>query len=151
MLGYVDGDKVVYYRASTKRHTERSEFDVSSLSDLPKVEILYSYIQPSPALVKALVADGARGIVFAGTGAGLISSSERDALTPVIALPAESRPLLVRSNRTGNGRVVGRDDYDKMGLIPADNLNPQKARILLMLALTRTRDRQEILRMFEQY
>ena len=73
MLGYVDGDKVVYYRASTKRHTERSEFDVSSLTDLPKVEILYSYIQPSPALVKALVADGARGIVFAGTGAGLIS------------------------------------------------------------------------------
>ena len=151
MLGYVDGDKVVYYRASTKRHTERSEFDVSTLTDLPKVEILYSYIQPSPALVKALVADGARGIVFAGTGAGLISASERDALAPVIALPAESRPLLVRSNRTGNGRVVGRDDYDKMGFIPADNLNPQKARILLMLALTRTRDRQEILRMFEQY
>ena len=151
MLGYVDGDKVVYYRASTKRHTERSEFDVSSLTDLPKVEILYSYIQPSPALVKALVADGARGIVFAGTGAGLISSSERDALKPVVALPAESRPLLVRSNRTGNGRVVGRDDYDTMGFIPADNLNPQKARILLMLALTRTRDRQEILRMFEQY
>ena len=151
MLGYVDGDKVVYYRTSTRRHTERSEFDVSGLTDLPRVEILYSYIQPSPALVKALVADGARGIVFAGTGAGLISSSERDALQPVIALPAESRPLLVRSNRTGNGRVVGRDDYDKMGLIPADNLNPQKARILLMLALTRTRDRQEILRMFEQY
>ena len=151
MLGYVDGDKVVYYRASTRRHTERSEFDVTSLTDLPKVEILYSYIQPSPVLVKALVADGARGIVFAGTGAGLISSSERDALAPVIALPSESRPVIVRSNRTGNGRVVGRDDYDKMGLIPADNLNPQKARILLMLALTRTRDRSEILRMFEQY
>jgi L-asparaginase type II len=151
MLGYVDGDRVTFYRASTKRHTDRSEFDVSALSDLPKVDILYSYIQPNPVLVKALVADGARGIVFAGTGAGLLASAERDALAPVLALPAETRPVAVRSNRTGNGRVVGRDDYDKMGLIPADNLNPQKARILLMLALTRTRDRQEILRMFEQY
>ena len=151
LLGYVDGDRVVYYRASTKRHTVNSEFDVSSARALPKVDILYSYIEPSSAFVKALVADGVRGIVFAGTGAGLISATEREALTPLLQQPAESRPVLVRSNRTGNGRVIARDDYDKMGLIPADNLNPQKARILLMLALTRTRDLREIQRMFDQY
>jgi L-asparaginase len=63
----------------------------------------------------------------------------------------ESRPVLVRSNRTGNGRVVGQEAYDKMGMIPADNLNPQKARVLLMLAITRTRDLREIKRMFEEY
>ena len=151
LLGYVDGDRVVYYRASTKRHTVNSEFDVSSAKALPKVDILYWYIEPSSAFVKALVADGVGGIVFAGTGAGLISATERDALTPLLQQPAESRPVLVRSNRTGNGRVIARDDYDKMGLIPADNLNPQKARILLMLALTKTRDPREIKRMFEQY
>jgi L-asparaginase len=151
LLGYVDGDRVVYYRASTKRHTLASEFDVSSLKSLPKVDILYSYIEPSSAFVKALVADGVRGIVFAGTGAGLISAVERDALAPVLKQPADVRPVLVRSNRTGNGRVIGREDYDKLGMIPADNLNPQKARILLMLALTKTRDPREIQRMFQQY
>lgn len=151
LLGYVDGDKVVFYRSSTKRHTTRSEFDVRTLTSLPKVDIAYSYIQPSVAVFKALVADGVQGIVLAGTGAGLISSAERDALAAVLGGPAESRPAVVRSNRTGNGRVVGRDDYDTMGLIPADNLSPQKARILLMLALTRTKDPREIRRMFEEY
>jgi L-asparaginase len=151
LLGYVDGDRVAFYRSSTKRHTMQSEFDVAALKELPKVDILYSYVQPSAALIKGLLADGVRGIVFAGTGAGLISTAEREALTPALIAPVESRPVFVRSNRTGNGRVVGRDDYDKMGMIPADNLNPQKARILLMLALTKTRDPREILRMFNEY
>jgi L-asparaginase len=66
-------------------------------------------------------------------------------------LPAATRPILVRSNRTGNGRVLGREDYDSLGMIPGDNLNPQKARVLLMLALTKTRDLGEIRRMFAEY
>jgi L-asparaginase len=151
LLGYVDADKVSFYRSSTKRHTARSEFDVSRLKELPKVDIVYSYVQPSLAVAKALVADGVRGIVFAGTGAGLLSTGEREALKPFLALPADTRPILVRSNRTGNGRVLGREEYDGMGMIPADTLNPQKARILLMLALTRTRDLADIKRMFDEY
>lgn len=151
LLGYVDGDRVSFYRASTRRHTARSEFDVAGLAALPKVDILYSYVQPSVGLVKALVAEGARGIVFAGTGAGLLSTAEREALTPVLAQAGTARPVLVRSNRTGNGRVVGREDYDRLGMVPADNLTPQKARVLLMLALTRTVDPAEIRRIFEQY
>lgn len=151
LLGYVDADKVSFYRASTKRHTVDSEFDVSQLRELPKVDILYSYVQPSLAMAKALVADGVRGIVFAGTGAGLLSTPERDALAPFLTGPVENRPVLVRSNRTGNGRVVARDEYDKMGMVPADTLNPQKSRILLMLALTKTRDLNEIKRMFNEY
>lgn len=151
LLGYVDADKVSFYRASTKRHTANSEFDVSQLRELPKVDILYSYVQPSLAMAKALVADGVRGIVFAGTGAGLLSTSERDALAPFLTGPIEKRPVLVRSNRTGNGRVIARDEYDKMGMVPADTVNPQKSRILLMLALTKTRDLNEIKRMFNEY
>ena len=151
LLGYVDADKVSFYRSSTRRHTERSEFDVSELKELPKVDIVYSYIQPSLAMAKALVADGVRGVVFAGTGAGLLSTSEREALKPFLGLTANARPVLVRSNRTGNGRVIAREDYDSMGMIPADTLNPQKARILLMLALTKTRDLNEIKRMFDEY
>ena len=59
-------------------------------------------------------------------------------------MPDAPRPVLVRSNRTGNGRVIAQNDYDAMGMVPADNLNPQKARVLLMLALTRTRDLAEL-------
>jgi L-asparaginase len=150
-LGYVDGDKITFYRTSTKRHTVNSEFNIAGVKELPSVEIVYSYVQPSPAMIQALVASGAKGIVFAGTGAGSISSFEKAALKPLLSSPAGSRPILVRSSRTGNGRVVARDEYDAMGMIPADNLNPQKARILLMLALTKTRDPGEITRIFETY
>ena len=151
LLGYIDADKVTFYRAPTRRHTTRSEFDVSNVQALPRVDILYCYIEPNPALIGAVVSSGAKGIVFAGTGAGFLSTVERDALAPVLALPPDRRPVIVRSNRTGNGRVVPRSEYDQMGLVPGDTLNPQKARILLMLALTRTHDLAEIRRMFDEY
>jgi L-asparaginase len=150
-LGYVDGDKVAFYRASTKRHTVSSEFDLDGITELPVVDIVYSYIQPSPVVVEALLASGVKGIVFAGTGAGLISKFEKAALEAALASPAEPKPVLVRSTRAGNGRVVSRKEYDEIGMIPADTLNPQKARILLMLALTRTSDLGEIRRMFSEY
>jgi L-asparaginase len=150
-LGYVDADKVSFYRASTKRHTVHSEFDVSQLTTLPKVAISYTYVEPSTVQIDALVRDKVEGIVFAASGAGILTRFEKTALQSVLALPANSRPVLVRSSRTGNGRVVARDEYDAMGMIPADTLNPQKARILLMLALTKTRDRKEIGRMFSEY
>jgi L-asparaginase len=146
-LGYVDEDKVSFYRASTKRHTVKSEFDVSGLRELPKVDIVYSYIEPSVTVVQALHASGVKGIVFAGTGAGGLSNFEKDAVKAILG----AKPVLVRSNRTGNGRVIGRKEYDELGYIPADTLNPQKARILLMLALTRTSDISEIRRMFAEY
>jgi L-asparaginase type II len=151
LLGYVDADAVVFYRASLKRHTARSEFDVRGLTTLPIVDIVYSYVQPSPTMAQALVSGGVKGIVFAGTGAGLVSTAERDAVKPFLSLPSDRRPVLVRSNRTGNGRVVALPEYDALGMVPADNLNPQKARVLLMLALTRTRDVAEIRRMFAEY
>ena len=90
-----------------------------------------------------------KGIVIAGTGAGGMSDPERAAIKALG--PLETRPVIVRSNRTGNGRVIPRKEYDAEHMVPADNLNPQKARILLMLALTRTRDLAEIRRMFRDY
>ncbi|MEO5739501.1 MAG: asparaginase [Vicinamibacterales bacterium] len=151
LLGYVDEDKVSFYRASTRRHTFNSEFDVSAVKELPKVEIVYSYVEPNTAIIQALVASGARGIVFAGAGAGGLSSFETSALKTLLSSPARSKPVLVRSSRVGNGRVIARNEYDAMGMIPADTLNPQKARILLMLALTKTNDPREIARMFAEY
>ena len=151
LLGYIDEDKVSFYRSTTKRHTLNSEFDVTSLSQLPKVAILYSYVEPDASLIRAAANSGAQGIVFAGTGNGTLSGFEKAVVKEVIALPAASRPALVRSSRVGNGRVTATGDYDAMGVVPADTLNPQKARILLMLALTKTKDSKEIRRMFAEY
>ena len=150
-LGYVDEDKVAFYRASTRRHTADSEFDVSTLTALPKVEIVYSYVEADTAMIDAVVARNAKGLVLAGTGAGALTKFEKATVTALSKLPATARPVIVRSSRVGNGRVLGRPEFDDIGTLPADNLNPQKARILLMLALTKTTDPQEIRRMFDQY
>lgn len=151
LLGYIDEDKVSFYRSTTKRHTASAEFDITSLTTLPKVTILYSYVDPDATLVKAAIAGGAKGVVFAGTGNGALSVFEETALKEVNSMPAASRPALVRSSRVGNGRVIATAEYDALGVIPGDTLNPQKARILLMLALTRTTDPKEIRRIFSEY
>ena len=151
ILGYVDEDKVAYYRATTKRHTSASEFDVTSLASLPKVTILYSYIEPDAALIQAATKGGAKGIVFAGTGNGTLSIFESNAVKEIQGMPAAARPTLVRSSRVGNGRVTPTTEFDAMDIVAADTLTPQKARILLMLALTKTRDLKEIRRMFSEY
>ena len=151
LLGYVDEDKVSFYRATTKRHTANSEFDVTALTTLPKVSILYSYVEPDASLIKAAIASGAKGIVFAGTGNGALSVMEETVLKEVSSMPAATRPALVRSSRVGNGRVVATAEYDALGVVPSDTLTPQKARILLMLALTKTSDIKELRRIFSEY
>ena len=151
ILGYIDEDKVSFYRATTKRHTAQSEFDVANLTSLPKVSILYSYIEPDATLIQAAIKGGAKGIVFAGTGNGALSVFEETVVKEVAAMPAATRPVLVRSSRVGNGRVIATAEYDALGIVPGDTLSPQKARILLMLALTKTADLKELRRIFSEY
>ena len=151
LLGYIDEDKVSFYRSTTKRHTANTEFDVTSLTTLPKVSILYSYIEPDASLIQAAIKSGAKGIVFAGTGNGALSVGEETVLKEIAGMPAASKPALVRSSRVGNGRVIATAEYDALGVIPSDTLNPQKARVLLMLALTKTSDPKEIRRIFSEY
>ena len=151
LLGYVDDDKVAFYRATTKRHTTSSEFDVTALNQLPKVTILYSYIEPDATLIHAAIKGGAKGIVFAGTGNGTLSVVESNAVKEINAMPAATRPILVRSSRVGNGRTTPTAEFDAMGLVASDTLTPQKARILLMLALSKTTDLKEIRRIFSEY
>ena len=148
-LGYVDDDAVSFYKASTKRHTLNSEFDISAITRFPRVEIVYSYAGASLVPLQALVRDGVDGIIFAAPGAGSLSDAERAAVADIAS--QAGCPVLMRSTRTGNGRVKGRESFDVLGMIPTDNLNPQKSRILLMLALTKTRDPVEIARMFSEY
>ena len=149
-LGYVDQDKVAYYRSPEKRHTVKSEFDLHAMPAFPAVEIVYSSVESNaPLIIEALQRSGVRGIVFAATGAGSLSDPERDAVKRSVA---EARgTVFVRSTRVANGRVLARPAFDELGIIAADNLSPQKSRILLMLALTVTTDIAAIRRMFSEY
>jgi L-asparaginase len=150
-LGYVDEDRVSFYKASTKRHTSASEFDVAGVTQFPRVEIVYSYAAASAVPLHALVREGVDGIIFAASGAGSLSEAERSAIEAIVSSSSPKKPIMMRSTRTGNGRVIGRRKFDALGIIPTDNLSPQKSRILLMLALTKTRDAGEIARMFSEY
>ncbi len=141
-LGYTDSDRVVFYRAPLTRHTARTEFDVSKLETLPQVDIVYGYQEASPASIDGLVGAGAQGIVLASG-----SSTYQEALKRAKAKGV----VIVASDRKGAGRVTLHKDGPEKGVITADNLNAQKARILLRLALTKTRDPVEIQRMFDEY
>jgi L-asparaginase len=149
-LGYMQGNKPYFYRQSTRRHTADSEFDVSSLEALPQVDIVYGYANMNRVAIDAFVAAGAKGIVHAGVGDGSLA---RPAVEPALDEAHKKGVAIVRSSRVGNGIVArnGEAKDDEHDFIVSDTLNPQKARILLMLALTRTTDSKEIQRMFYAY
>lgn len=148
-LGYIQAGRPYFYRRPTRRHTAACEFDVRGLASLPRVEIIYGHVGSDAALAHAAVAAGARGIVYAGVGNGGMSAATRAGLTAIAA----GGVVVVRSTRVASG-IVTRDGAvcdDESGFVAADTLNPQKARILLMLALTRTTDTADIQRMFWEY
>ncbi len=148
MLGSVDADgQVAMYRRPLRRHAPFTEFAVDGLGVLPVVEIVYSYAGASGRTVTALVEGGCRGIVFAGMPPGRAAPAQDIEL----ARAASHGVLVVQCSRAGSGRTILRSGDRAKGYVAADNLNPQKARVLAMLALTRTEDRAEIERMFGEY
>ncbi|MET4701507.1 L-asparaginase [Constrictibacter sp. MBR-5] len=147
ILGHADADAVAFYRKPLRRHMPDTEFDVAGLDALPRVDIAYAYAGVDGVAVDAYVAAGAKGIVTAGFAPGSTSPAETDALDRAVAAGV----VVVQSTRAGSGRVTQRANLSSHGFVAADNLNPQKARILLMLALTVTQDRKEIERIFATY
>jgi L-asparaginase len=148
-LGTVANGKVSFYRRPVRAHTTVSEFDVDGLEVLPSVDILYGYAGDNSALVDATVEAGARGIVFAGVGNGNLHPGVEAAL-------AKARQIdvaVVRSSRVQSGRVTLDAEIDdaKFGFVVADDLGPQKARVLLMLGLTQTREPQALQELFFKY
>ncbi|MBB5190501.1 L-asparaginase [Silvimonas terrae] len=148
-LGYIVSGKPQYYRATTKKHTADTEFDVSRLEHLPAVDIAYGSANANTLAIDAFVAAGDVGIVYAGTGDGSLATPVRARLTEL----RQQGVFILRSSRVGNGPTLrnGENDDDKTDFVVSDTLNPQKARILLMLALTKTKDTKEIQRMFYTY
>jgi len=138
-----------FYNSPQWKHTTTSEFDVTNVTKLPRVDILYAYADMPADLIDASVAHGAKGIVMAGVGNGNMNKASLDAA----AKAAKKGVVFVRSSRVATGSV-GRNvevDDDKLNLIASDELNPQKARILLMLALLKPRTNAEIQQLFQTY
>jgi L-asparaginase len=147
VLGHADGDAVAYYRRPIRRHAPNTAFDVSMVDALPRVDIAYSYAGGDGVAVRAFVAAGARGIIAAGFAPGYCPPGDIEALTEAAAQGI----VVVQSTRAGSGRTFRGTKLRQAGFLIADNLNPQKARILLALALTVTADPDEITRMFQTY
>ena len=139
--------KPIFYKASLRRHTAAAEFDISKVTALPRVDIVYLHVNCDDILVRAAVSAGAQGIVIAAFGHGNLHIN----IKPALIKAARSGIPVVRSTRVGNGIVSRSADDTDNKFIAADSLNPQKARILLQLALLRTKSPEEIQRMFDEY
>jgi len=148
ILGYVQDNRIHYYRKEMKRHTFASEFNIFDVSELPKVHIIYGYVGCSSAIVNACVADKAKGIISAGVGRGYQPQEVSEALVKA----REQGVMVVRCSRVKNG-IIPREEHldDKYDYVISNMLNPQKARILLALALSKYQDSRKIQEVFERY
>ena len=166
VLGVVDSDRVVYYRDVVKRHTAKSEFDLAGVTSLPRVDIILVYQGATGDLIKASVDGGAKGIVIATAGAGATASGQSEGFQ----YAASKGVFLVNATRTGSGRIAASrgamptltppagaapaptaPPRPRRSFLAAEDLTPLKARILLMVALTKTQDPDVLQRMFTEY
>ena len=149
--GVINVGNAHFFSKNTTRHSSHSEFSVDGMKvkDLPRVDIIYSYANFGPDVVEFLVKQGVKGIVLAGVGDG----NSTDAVIAALADAAKKGVAVLRSSRTGSGLVVRNVevDDDKLGFIAGMELNPQKARVLLMLGLTKTNDTKALQTMFTEY
>jgi L-asparaginase len=145
ILGVIDRDRVVYYRKVERRHTADSEFDVTAITALPRVDVLLTYQGASGDLIQAAVDAGAQGIVIATAGAGATSGTQGEGMR----YAATKGVPVVITTRTGSGRIAG--GGGRGSTIPGEDLAPIKARILLMVALAKTKDLTELRRIFSEY
>jgi L-asparaginase len=149
VVGVSSYGKNDFYNVPRWKHTTASEFDVASVAKLPRVDILFACADMSPDLIDASVAGGAKGIVIAGVGNGNMNKASLDAA----ARAAKKGVVVVRSSRVVTG-TVGRNvevNDDEMNFVASDELNPQKSRILLILALLKPRATAEIQDLFYNY
>lgn len=148
-LGYIFNGKVHYNQSPLKKHTTQSVFDVSNRSSLPKVGIVYSYSNIEANMVTPLLSHGYKGIIHAGVGNGNIHKN----IFPVLVDARRKGIVVVRSSRVPTGPTTQDAEVDdaKYQFIASEELNPQKARVLLMLALTLTTDWKQIQQYFNEY
>jgi L-asparaginase len=149
LIGTVAYGQCEFFRGPVGKNTTDSEFSLDGVTALPRVDIIMAHENMDGALIDAAVAAGAKGLVIAGVGNGNMTEGAVKAL----AAQAKKGIVCVRASRVTTGRV-GRNvelDDDKLGFVASLDLNPQKARVLLRLALTKTTDLKRIQRAFDEY
>jgi len=149
-MGMVVEGKSYWFRLPAKRHTLDSEFDIKQISSLPQVDIAYGYGNVTDTAYKALAQNGAKALIHAGTGNGSVSSR----VVPALQELRKNGVQIIRSSHVNQGGFVLRNAEqpdDKNDWVVAHDLNPQKARILAMVAMTKTQDSKELQRIFWEY
>ena len=147
-LGYADSDgQVVLYRAPTRKHTTATPFDVTGVESLPRVDVVYAYGGADELLIDAVRDNGSDGLVIAGFGGGTYPPK----FVSAAARAVEDGIPVVLATRSPAGRVIITPRKEEQGFIVCDNLSPQKARILLMLALANANDRESVQQMFYEF
>ena len=149
LVGVANYGKNDYFTSPEWTHTTKSEFDVTGVTKMPRVDVIFASADMSPDLIDCAVQNGAKGIVIAGVGNGNMNKASVTAA----ANAAKKGVIVVRSSRVPTG-AVGRNvelNDDELGLVASDELNPQKARILLSLALLKTRTPEQVQKLFYTY
>ena len=148
-LGYVVEGRTLFYRIPARPHTVQTEFDIDKIDKLPEVAVVYAYGNVNPARIDAAVKNGAKAIVYAATGNGSVGDYMVEPLKAARAKGVQ----IVRASRTGSGVVVRNAEQpdDKYDWIVTDDQLPQKARILMALALTKTSDPKQLQQFFWKY
>jgi len=149
LIGTVAYGQIDFYRGPIGKNTSTSEFSVAGVTALPRVDIIMAYENMDGALIDAAVAAGAKGLVIAGVGNGNLTQAAVKAL----AAQAKKGIVCVRASRVVTGRV-GRNvelEDDKLGFVASLDKNPQKARVLLRLALLKPRSVADVQRIFDEY
>jgi L-asparaginase len=149
LVGVAAYGKNDWYHSPEWKHTTKSEFDVTNVTALPRVDVIFADLDMSPDVIDASVAAGAKGIVIAGVGNGNMNAVSVEAAARAV----KAGVVVVRSSRVPVGSV-GRNvevKDDELGFIASDELNPQKSRILLTLALLKQRSPKDLQQMFYTY
>src|SRR5262245_45984372 len=149
LLGATLFGKNTWYRTPASVHTAKSEFSVEGVNALPRVDIIYAHANMSPDIIASAVTSGAKGLVIAGVGDGNMTAPALEAVKAAIAKGV----IVVRSSRT-NGGIIRRNievNDDQIGTVTSMELNPAKARVLLQLALLKTKDAKTIQGYYDRY
>ncbi|MGY2490010.1 asparaginase [Cupriavidus sp. CP313] len=148
-LGYVVEGRTLFYRLPARPHTQQTQWDIDKIDKLPEVAVLYAYGNANPAAVDAAVKSGAKAIIYAATGNGSVGDYMVESLKAARAKGVQ----IVRASRTGSGVVVRNAEQpdDKYDWIVTDDQLPQKARILMALALTQSNDTKALQQVFWKY
>jgi L-asparaginase len=148
-IGHAYDGKVEYYANAVREVDPKSPVEITANTKLPRVDIVYMYADAPSDMLDMLIAKKVDGIVIAGVGNGNFNKAYTDAVKKAVAAGI----VVCRASRTPSGRVVLHDEIndDELGTIVSDDLNPQKARILLMLGLTKTKDKKQLQEFFFKY